>query len=163
MIKTDRALNPLLGRDGLDVVFPDWRKIFSIKAVGKLESSFESELETRYPNVISEAANHVITGFTAEIVLKADATPIFHKAYSVPFVLREKVERSLEKLVRDGILVPVRFSSWANPIVVVPKKDESVRICLDGKAALNRYITVEHYPLPRIDYILAKLANWKVF
>lgn len=163
VIRTDRAVNPLLGRDGLDMVFPDWRRMFSLKSVGKLEHPFESELKTRFPNVLNESANDVITGFTAEIVLKPDTTPVFHKAYSVPFLLRDKVESSLDKLVQDGVLVPVRFSSWANPIVVVPKKDGSVRICLDGKAALNRHTTIEHYPLPRVDDILAKLANWKIF
>ena len=34
---------------------------------------------------------------------------------------------------------------------------------MDGKASINRYLSVEHYPLPRIDDILAKIANWKVF
>ncbi|XP_050088326.1 uncharacterized protein K02A2.6-like [Anopheles aquasalis] len=66
-------------------------------------------------------------------------------------------------MVADGILVPTRTSAWASPIVVVGKSDGSVRICLDGKASINRFLTVEHYPLPKIDDILAKISNWKIF
>ena len=59
-------------------------------------------------------------------------------------------------MVESGILVPVRTSTWASPIVITPKKDGTIRICLDGKATLNRFIFTEHYPLPAID---DKLAN----
>ena len=113
--------------------------------------------------ILDENRNTTIEGFEANLVLKENASPIFHKACAVPFALTEKFERNLEELVKEGILIPTRSASWASPIVIVRKNDGSVRICLDGKATINKYQTVEHYPLPRIEDILQKNSNWKVF
>uniref|UniRef100_A0A182YTJ6 Uncharacterized protein n=1 Tax=Anopheles stephensi TaxID=30069 RepID=A0A182YTJ6_ANOST len=66
-------------------------------------------------------------------------------------------------MVKKGIIVPVRSSTWAIPNVITPKQDGTIRICLDGKATLNRFICTEHYPLPAIEDILANLSNFKCY
>lgn len=48
--------------------------------------------------------------------------PVFHRAYDMAYSLKEKVEVELKKMVSEGILTKVSYSSWASPIVVVPKK-----------------------------------------
>lgn len=63
-------MHPLLGRDGLDLIFPGWRKTFSLKSVDKSGQSFDTELKTKFPNVFSESPENAITGLTADIVLK---------------------------------------------------------------------------------------------
>ena len=43
------------------------------------------------------------------------------------------------------------------------KRDGSVRICGDFKLTVNRATTLESYPLPRVDELLASLGksqNW---
>ena len=52
----------------------------------------------------------------------------FYKPLPVPYALRDKVEQELERLQRDGIIEPVRFSEWAAPVVPVVKTDGSVRL-----------------------------------
>ena len=99
----------------------------------------------------------------ANLVLKEDYCPIFHKAYSVPFTLQRKVEEELNKMVEEGVLVPTKYSEWASPVVIVEKENGSVRLCLDGKATLNKYLSMEHYPLPKIEDIFAKISDWKLF
>jgi hypothetical protein len=37
--------------------------------------------------------------------------------------MRSKVEKELEKLERDGIILKIEMSDWASPIVPVLKKD----------------------------------------
>ena len=64
-----------------------------------------------------------LKGTKAKIYVDAQAKPTFFKPRSVPFVLREKVEKELERLINDDIIEPVTFSEWAAPIVPVIKED----------------------------------------
>ena len=47
-------------------------------------------------------------------------------------------------------------------MVVIPKKDGKLRICLDPQD-LNRAILREHYPLPTIEEVATRLHGAKVF
>jgi hypothetical protein len=47
-------------------------------------------------------------------------------------------------------------------MVVVPKKNGTLRICLDPQD-LNKAIQREHYPLPTIEDIATRLHGAKVF
>ena len=53
-------------------------------------------------------------------------------------------------------------SPWSIPVVIVDKKDESKRFCVDFRA-LNRITKANSYPLPLIDDILALLCKAKYF
>ena len=37
----------------------------------------------------------------------------------------------------EGIIEPTEVSNWAKPIVCVPQKDGSVRVCGDYKGSVN--------------------------
>ena len=54
-------------------------------------------------------------------------------------------------------------SQWAAPIVPVPKKDGSVRICGDFKVTVNQASLTEQYPLPRAEDLFADLSGGKYF
>lgn len=99
----------------------------------------------------------------AKLTLKENVTPQFVKARKVPFALRPRVEKELDKLVSDGILTKVDHSEWATPIVPVPKSNGDIRICRDFKVTLNPLLKVDQYPLPHIDEIFATLTPGKNF
>ena len=70
-----------------------------------------------------------------QLVVSSD--PVFCKARSVPLGLRAAVEDNIKKLVADGVLTPVRTSSWATPIVTPLKSNGLPRICGDYRVTLN--------------------------
>ncbi len=54
------------------------------------------------------------------------------------YFMRDKVEKELQRLQQEGILVPVQFSDWATPIVPVAKPNGSIRLCSDYKVTVNQ-------------------------
>ncbi|KAM7281959.1 uncharacterized protein ISCGN_002117 [Ixodes scapularis] len=78
---------------------------------------------------------------------------------SLPFALKSGVTQELQRLQREGILVPVKTSEWAAPTVPVFKRDGSVRICGDFKVTTKPVVTVEKYPLLRVEDIWSALSG----
>ena len=117
----------------------------------------------RHPEVFSEKLG-TMRGFTAKLYVDPNATPRFFSARSVPYALREQVEKELDSLLQDGVLEPVEFSEWAAPIVVVVKRDKtSVRICGDFRVTVNPVSKLDRYPLPKTADLFGKLKNGKFF
>ena len=100
-----------------------------------------------------------------KVTLAIDHTvpPKFHKARSIPFALKEKVELELQKLEQLGIISPITHSEWAAPIVPVMKQNGNVRICGDYRVTVNQAIQIDSYPLPKIEELFAKLSGGKYF
>ncbi|XP_063694172.1 uncharacterized protein K02A2.6-like [Bolinopsis microptera] len=70
-----------------------------------------------------------VVGYEAQLQLKEDFKPVFRKARTVPYALKERIEETIDKMVADKILTPVDHSQIASPIVPVLKPDSAVRIC----------------------------------
>ena len=111
-------------------------------------------LLSKYPNLVKDSIG-VMKGINGHLSLKKDAKPVFLKARPVPYSLRTKVEDELTPLEKEGIIIPVTWSNWATPIVVVPKPDGSIQLCGDFKVTLNPALNVDKYPLPRDEDIFA--------
>ena len=62
-----------------------------------------------------------------------------------------------------GVIAKVEQpTEWCAGMVVVPKADSKVRICVD-LTRLNESVKRERHPLPAVDQTLAQLAGAKVF
>ena len=64
--------------------------------------------------------------------------PQFHKAKSIPFVLKEKVEPELQNLKEQGIITTIAHSELAARIVPVMKQNGNIRICKDYRVTVNQ-------------------------
>ena len=108
-------------------------------------------------------ANLPISNIVAKIHLKSDAIPKFVKTITPPYFQKEMIEAALDKLISDGVLVPISHSEWAAPIVPVMKENKKeIRICASFKA-LNKQIQCDRYPLPKIDELLSVIGKGKIF
>lgn len=152
----------LLGRDWLNQIKLDWKTIFA--SVNRIDSSDPVvNLKQKFSDVFVKNGKP-INGFKATIHLKENNKPWFHKARPVPYALKDKVTEELKVLERDGIIEHIDNSSWASPLVVVPKADKkSLRLCGDYKVSVNREINEDQYPLPNIEDMFATLAGGKKF
>ena len=68
------------------------------------------------------------------------AQPKYYKPRAVPFVLKEGVEKELDRLQALGVITKVNFFEWAAPIVPVVKNDKSIRLCGDYNELVHYYI-----------------------
>ena len=90
-----------------------------------------------------------------------DASPIKQQVRRMPFAVRQEVARQLREMQRAGVIRPSN-SPWASPVVLVRKKDGSLRFCIDFRA-LNSITKPDTFPLPRIDDLLDQLGRAKHF
>ena len=77
--------------------------------------------------------------------------------------MRQKVAAALEKLESEGIIEKVDVPTpWISPLVVIPKKDEDIRLCVDMRMA-NRAILPERHPTPTVDDLIHTLNGATIF
>lgn len=60
-------------------------------------------------------------------------------------------------MLRTDLIEPCT-SAWSSPSVLVPKKDGSLRLCVDYRK-LNRMSRPDSFPVPRIDELIDGLAG----
>ena len=89
------------------------------------------------------------------------AKPPQQRTYRMSPLELAEVERQLKEYLDKGWIRP-STSPFGAPILLVRKKDNSLRMCIDYRA-LNAISVKNRYPLPRIDELLDQLQGAKVF
>ena len=72
----------------------------------------------------------------AHFAIKRNAYPRFCRPLAVPYATNECVNHELDSLEKEGVLRKVARAECAPPIVPVPKRDGSLRLCGDYKVTL---------------------------
>eukprot|EP01018_Ginkgo_biloba_P001842 Gb_23790 [translate_table: standard] len=73
----------------------------------------------------------------------------------------EEIRRQIYKLLEMEHIKP-SASPCGSPVLLVPKKDGSWRLCIDYRA-INKIMVKNRYPLPRIDDLLDQLQGASFF
>jgi hypothetical protein len=85
--------------------------------------------------------------------------------YNTPFRMTTpelaELKEHIKELLEKGFIHP-SSSPWGAPVVFVPKKDGTQRLCVDY-CALNEVTVKNKYPLPRIDDLFDQLCGVCVF
>ncbi len=99
-------------------------------------------------------------GFTSlvqhRIRLKGDA-PVRQKSYRIPERLIPLLQKELKLMLELGI-IETSCSEWCSPIVLVPKKDGTLRFCIDFRY-LNAVSNFDPYPMPRVDDLVERVGR----
>ena len=133
------------------------KKIFDISE-NDIKQNITKWIFKKYPHLCSRlgrSKNHI-----AKSILKKEKTPTQHKGRRVPLHLVEKVENELQKLIEDNQII--RLEKWPDdlfisPVVIMVKKDKSIKIALDTKE-LNKAIHKNKYQTQSIDHLTDSLA-----
>ena len=133
--------------------------------LNNVPENFRAEFEhliNEYSDLFAES--DLDLGRTNQVKMTIDTgdhTPIKQKPYRTPFSERPKIEKTLDDMLKADIIRP-STSPWASPIVIVPKKDGSKRMCVDYRK-VNQITHKNSYPLPNISEILSSFKDAKVF
>lgn len=73
---------------------------------------------------------------------------------------QEELREQVVQMLQDNI-IRTSTSPWAAPVVMVPKRDGTSRLCVDYRA-LNEITTPDRYPLPRMDDLIYNGLTGKV-
>lgn len=83
------------------------------------------------------------------ITLLPDTNPVSMQPYIYAYHHKDKIERQVEELLTEGI-IRHSISPFSSPIILVKKKDDSWRMCVDFRA-LNKVTVLDKYPIPTIN------------
>lgn len=99
------------------------------------------------------------TNLVEHKICLTEATPIRQRPYRVPESLIKPLKEELKMMLEMDIIEP-STSAWSSPIVIVPKKDGTLRVCLDFRK-LNAVSKFDAYPMPRIDELVERIGRAK--
>ena len=105
---------------------------------------------------ISELGNSDIYSHRIET---RDAAPVTQRFYRQTPKVRQEMERQINELLENDIIEP-SSSEWRSPVVMVKKKDGSLRFAVDYRK-LNKVTTNMSWPLPRLNDIWDTLGETK--
>lgn len=107
-----------------------------------------------------EPRNVKAVAVTLNLVLKDDI-PVYERARRLAPIERDQVNDIIQKWLREGIIRP-STSEYASPVVIVKKRDGTIRLCIDYRK-LNRKIIKDRYPLPVIEEQIDRLQGSTFF
>lgn len=119
-------------------------------------------LLTRYTSVFTSHDGDLgCTSLISHDIPLADDVPVRQRYRPIPPSEYEEVKQHINQLL-EAQIIRESSSPYASPIVLVRKKDGSLRMCVDYRQ-LNSKTRKDAFPLPRIDESLYALAGARWF
>ena len=98
---------------------------------------------------------------TERCIETGDHQPIKLLPRRLPIAQRDVVQKELDKMEAQG-LIECSDSLWASPLVIVTKKDDSVRVCVNYRA-LNEISRKSAVGLPNTQDCISTLGGARFF
>jgi len=147
----------------MDVRTTDCPKILKVSA--KLNTEIRKgmhDLLTEYQDVFTWSYSDmegIDPNFYQHLInLKEDATPIRQQRYRMNPNYAKQVKDEIDKLLAVGFIYPIEKANWLSPIVIVPKKNGKLRVCVDYRK-LNAVTMSDPFLIPFTDLMLDAVAQ----
>ena len=145
------------------------RQVLVDELVGRVDEAVPTEIREQlqqalvdYSGVFSTGENDLgRTSIARHEIDTGDARPIRQPLRRHPPAHQTAIREHVTQMLQQGIIEPAQ-SPWASNIVLVKKKDGSLRCCVDYRH-LNSVTRKDAYPLPRTDACLDAMAGAQWF
>ncbi|XP_055899833.1 uncharacterized protein LOC129928659 [Biomphalaria glabrata] len=118
-----------------------------------------NEILTEYRDIISNVPGRAtVEKFKIKLI---DKKPIALKPYAVPIHMKEKVKQEIDNMLELGIIGPTD-SPYAAPVVIIKKKDGTLRPCIDFRK-LNNITEIPAEVIPEQEDLFNMLYKAKYF
>jgi hypothetical protein len=126
-------------------------------------STLDIRTVSEYPDVFLEELPGMPPDREIEFVIELvrGTAPIFKRPYRMSTNQLAKLKEQLQELLDKGYIHPSP-SPWGAPIIFVPQKDGTLRMCVDYHS-INEVTVKNMYPLSRIDDLFDQLKGACVF
>ena len=116
-----------------------------------------------FPNVFLEELPGVPPKREVELSIEVvqGTTPISRAPYSMAPTNLKELKTQLQELLDIGFIQP-SVSPCSAPVLIVKKKDGTLRMCIDYRQ-INKVTIKNKYPLPRIEDLFDQLRGASVF
>ncbi|CAG8591515.1 5232_t:CDS:1, partial [Paraglomus occultum] len=124
-----------------------------------------SKLLAGYADIFRQESNDINTtvNHTEHFIRLTDYTPIHEANRVMPPVKKQFLKAEIEQMLKTGVISESPPSvPWGFQVVIVQKKDGSLRLCVDYRR-LNQVTIKDGYPLPRIEDIISRMGKAKYF
>ena len=91
----------------------------------------------------------------------SDEIPVRLRPRRLAFKEKEILDAQIREWLDAGIIT-ISISEYASPIVIVPKKDGTMRVCIDYRY-LNKKIIRDRFPMPLIEDCIDALTGARFF
>ena len=126
-----------------------------LQHLSQLQRDEVVKLIQKYPNIFADKPGRT-TAATHDIDV-GSARPIKLPPYRVHPSQVDQVKAELKKMQEMDIIEPAT-SEWCSPITLVPKKDGTLRFCVDYRK-LNSVTRKNNFPLPRVEDCIEAIGN----
>ena len=94
--------------------------------------------------------------------MQEDAKPIKLCPYTYNESFAKKIKEEIDQLLKARFIYEIKHSKWVSPIVVVPKKNGKLRVCVNLKK-INAITIRDNYPLPITEHVLERVEGKETY
>ena len=152
------------GKTGCLVSWKSSQRLGLVQVVQSVEQSESNRVESlveSYSDLFQGLGK--LKGFQVQLHVDKDVQPIAQSHRRVPFHVRKHLEEQLRCDEELGVIENTEGPTpWVSPVVVVPKKEGKIRVCVDMRQ-VNKCIRRERHVTPTINEVITDLNGAKVF